>query len=102
MENTWLEKYKREQWTMPFGSMCNAYGQLMAGQVDRREQFFQDMKRIYELSQEFIKKSVEPEQAGSIKAVNDFIKKVETRNSIKNPTNYSALDSQREDNLNNA
>lgn len=72
----WIEKYKREHWTMPFGSMCNAYGQMIAGgKTMNLETFKKDMQEIYNLSQKMIKDSLndEPEQ---IKKVKEWMQKV--------------------------
>jgi hypothetical protein len=95
MTNEWIEKYKRENWAFPFGSMANAYGQTMKPK-DIKE-FKKDMKKIYALSQEFIEESLweKPTEPVEIKKVQEFLSKLP-------PSNYTALDSKRDDNINRA
>ena len=80
MDTQWIEKYKREYWTMSFGSMCNAYGQVMSNKAITMPRFLVDMEEIYKLSQELIAKSLEekPVEPAELKKVKDFLKKVET------------------------
>ena len=57
--NQWIEKYAREQWTMPFGSLMNAYGQVNHGKGIDIEQFKAEVDMLYEKAQELIQRSLE-------------------------------------------
>ena len=69
--NVWDNKYLREAPTMPFGSMCNAYGQVNHGKGTTLEQFKTEMTELFALANELIKAqylSTQPkvEKKGSI------------------------------------
>jgi hypothetical protein len=74
MQDQWLEKYKREQWGFSYGSIMNAYGQVMVGKVDII-QFKKDAKELYNLSQELVKESLKGEESPEITKVKDFLAK---------------------------
>lgn len=84
INNEWVQKYLREAWSFPFGSMCNAYGQVNQGnKIKTMTDFIIEMEEIYALAQKLIKKSVEPEE---IKKVKEFLKKVETESTYGKKT----------------
>ena len=53
-KNEWVEKYARETWTMPFGSIMNAYAQNIQGKDKPIKSILADIRKIYEMSQELI------------------------------------------------
>ena len=57
--NEWIEKYKREQWTMPFGSMMNAYGQINQGKGINSVEFLRAVENIYGKAKSLIDRSLQ-------------------------------------------
>jgi hypothetical protein len=84
---------------MPFGSICNAYGQVFVGKIKDMKEFINDMTAIYCASQTFIAKSLEekPVEPAEIKKVKEFLSKIPN----KSPAQYNA-EADADDNLNNA
>ena len=53
------EKFIRENWTMPFGSMCGVIGQAFQGKGISLEDFEKFMKKAFELSMEFTERALD-------------------------------------------
>jgi len=49
------EKFVREAWTMPFGSMCGIIGQAFQGKGISLEDFEKFTKKAFQLSMKFTK-----------------------------------------------
>lgn len=65
INNEWEVKFNREGVFMPFGSLCNAYGQVnqqkgagMKSNEVRIDKFIEDMKQLYALSVEMVEDSI--------------------------------------------
>jgi len=61
-DNQWIEKYLRENWTMPFGSLMNAYGLMHQNKPKPIGEFVSDAVRLYKLAQKLIQQSLEPQE----------------------------------------
>ena len=48
----WEQKWLREGWAMPFGSMCNAYGQVNQQKGKTIEAFLEDIDKIFNKAQD--------------------------------------------------
>ena len=57
-KNQWEEKYYRESWTMPFGSIMNAYAQNIQGKGKSVECMIKDIDLLYEKAQGLIEDSL--------------------------------------------
>jgi cytochrome c556 len=56
--NPYEVKFSREGAFMPFGSMCNAYGQMNQQKPVDIEKFKSDMIEIYKLAKELVEMSI--------------------------------------------
>jgi len=57
VKNQWDEKYLRENWTMPFGSMCNFLGQAFQGRGIDEKKLEKLARKIFELAFEFTERA---------------------------------------------
>lgn len=56
--NPYEVKFSREGAFMPFGSMCNAYGQMNQQKPKDIAQFKSDMVELYNLAKELVETSI--------------------------------------------
>ncbi|MHA1329785.1 MAG: hypothetical protein ACTSR2_01790 [Candidatus Hodarchaeales archaeon] len=61
-DEKWLKKYLRENWTMPFGSLMNAYAIMHQEKPRKISDFTKDAIALYELSKHLIRRSIEDEE----------------------------------------
>ena len=83
MATEWTEKWMREGWAMPFGSMCNAYAQMHQQKPLPIDEFAQDALKLYILSRKLIADSI-IESSGEVQneeilKVKDWLRKIENK-----------------------
>lgn len=59
MADQWEQKYRRESWTFPFGSMLAAYSQTIKGQDKSPEEIISASNKFFTASQELMDKSID-------------------------------------------